>query len=64
MLDSDLAILYKCRNGTKEVNQAVKNNLKKFPEKYSWVLSYEESLNLRSKIVLNPKSWTNFILVI
>ena len=58
MLDSDLAILYKCRNGTKEVNQAVKNNLKKFPEKYSWVLSYEESLNLRSKIDMNPISWT------
>ena len=26
MLDSDLAKLYECKNGTKEVNQAVKNN--------------------------------------
>ena len=30
MLDSDLAKLYKCKNGTKEINQAVKNNLEKF----------------------------------
>ena len=26
MLDSDLAVLYGCKNGTKEVNQAVRNN--------------------------------------
>ena len=25
MLDSDLAKLYGCKNGTKEINQAVKN---------------------------------------
>ena len=31
MLDSDLARLYECKNGTKEVNQAVKNNIDKFP---------------------------------
>lgn len=29
MLDSDLARLYECKNGTKEVNQAVKNNIDK-----------------------------------
>ena len=27
MLDSDLARLYECKNGTKEVNQTVKNNI-------------------------------------
>lgn len=43
MLDSDLAKLYQCKNGTKEINQAVKNNLEKFPERFSWVLSEEES---------------------
>ncbi len=32
MLDSDLAILYQCKNGTKQINQAVKNNIDKFPE--------------------------------
>ena len=30
MLDSDLARLYECKNGTKEVNQAVKNNIENF----------------------------------
>ena len=32
MFDSDLAILYDCKNGTKEINQAVKNNPDKFPD--------------------------------
>mgnify|MGYP003504035100 CR=1 FL=1 len=27
MLDSDLAKVYQCKNGTKEINQAVKNNI-------------------------------------
>ena len=35
MIDSDLAKLYQCKNGTKEINQAVKNNIEKFPERYS-----------------------------
>ena len=43
MIDSDLAKLYKCKNGTKEINQAVKNNLEKFPERFSWILSDIES---------------------
>ena len=30
MLDSDLAKLYKCKNGTKEINQAVLRNMNKF----------------------------------
>ena len=50
MLDSDLAKLYHCKNGTKEVNQAVKNNLDKFPERFSWVLNDKEYYDLRSKI--------------
>jgi hypothetical protein len=43
MLDSDLAKLYQCKNGTKEINQAVKNNLEKFPKRFSWKLSNEET---------------------
>ena len=50
MLDSDLAKLYKCKNGTKEINQAVKNNLDKFPERFSWKLNNEESKYLLVKI--------------
>ena len=51
MLDSDLARLYECKNGTKEVNQAVKNNIDKFPERYCFQLTNEEYKNLRSKIM-------------
>ena len=43
MLDSDLAFLYECKNGTKEINQAVKNNPNKFPKRYSWKLTDKES---------------------
>ena len=42
MLDSDLARLYQCKNGTKEINQAVRNNPLKFPERFSWKLTDEE----------------------
>jgi hypothetical protein len=34
MLDSDLAKLYQCANGTKTINQAVKRHPNKFPERY------------------------------
>ena len=51
MLDSDLADIYHCKNGTKEVNQAVKNNIEKFPERFSWVLSDYEYSILRSKFL-------------
>ena len=43
ILDSDLAVLYGCKNGTKEINQAVKNNPLKFPERYCFKLDDEES---------------------
>ena len=42
----DLAILYGCKNGTKEINQAVKNNPEKFPERFSWKLTNYESQKL------------------
>ena len=34
MLDSDLAKLYKCKNGTKMINQSVKRNKERFPEDF------------------------------
>ena len=46
MLDSDLARLYQCKNGTKEINQGVSRNMEKFPDRYSWILNDEESKNL------------------
>lgn len=47
MLDSDLAKLYQVE--TKRINEAVKNNPEKFPERFSWLLTKDEYLNLRSK---------------
>jgi len=41
MLDSDLAILYGTE--TKRINEAVRRNKEKFPERFSWILSDEES---------------------
>lgn len=48
ILDSDLAKLYHVE--TKRINEAVKNNPKKFPERYSWILEKNEEILLRSKI--------------
>ena len=47
MLDSDLAEFYKCKNGTKTVNLAVKRNLERFPEDFYFQLSKEEYDNLK-----------------
>ncbi len=48
MLDCDIAKLYHVE--TKRVNEAVKNNSNKFPERFSWILTNEEAKMLRSKI--------------
>ena len=50
MLDSDLAKLYKCVNGTKTINQSVKRNIDRFPEDFYFQLTNEEFLNLKSQI--------------
>ena len=55
MLDSDLAKLYGVE--TKRINEAVKNNPDKFPERFSWKLSDAEYYDLRSKI--STSSWEN-----
>ena len=39
MLDSDLARLHECTNGTKTINQAVKRHINKFPERYMFQLN-------------------------
>ena len=50
MLDSDLAKLYECKNGTKTINQAVKRNIEKFPSDFYFQLTNEEYLNLKSQL--------------
>jgi len=46
MIDSDLAILYKCVNGTSSINLAVKRNSDRFPERFCFQLTKEEYNNL------------------
>ena len=50
MLDSDLAKLYQCKNGTKEINQAVKNNPYRFSECFLFCLHEKNPKNFWSKI--------------
>ena len=50
MLDSDLARLYKCANGTKTINQAVNRHPDRFPNDFYFQLTDEEYISLRSQI--------------
>jgi len=47
LLDCDVAVLYGVE--TKRVNEAVRNNPRRFPEGYVFELTKEESAALRSK---------------
>ena len=47
MLDSDLARLYKCKNGTKTINLAVKRHINRFPERFMFQLTKDEYDYLR-----------------
>lgn len=56
MFDRDLARLYGVT--TSALNQAVKRNLKRFPEDFMFRLTPEELINWRSQIVIS-NSWAN-----
>ena len=47
MLDSDLARLYECVNGTKSINLAVNRNIERFPSDFYFQLTKEEYNNLK-----------------
>ena len=47
MLDRDLAVLYKCKNGTKSINLAMKRNIDRFPNDFCFQLTEEEYNNLK-----------------
>ena len=53
MLDSDLSELYGVTTGV--LNQAVKRNLKRFPDDFAFILNWDEVQNLKSQFVLS--SW-------
>ena len=46
MLDSDLARLYHCTNGTKDINKAVKRNVERFDSDFYFQLTNKEKNNL------------------
>lgn len=58
MLDSDLAKLYECANGTKTINLAVKRHLDRFPEDFYFRLTKEEYDNL--KFQFETSSWNDY----
>ena len=49
MLDSDVAMLYKTE--TRKINQTVKRNIERFPEKFCFKLLEQEFENLKSQFV-------------
>ncbi len=51
MLDSDLAKLYQVPTG--RLNEAVKRNIKRFPDDFMFELSTEEFNNLKSQIAIS-----------
>ena len=59
MLDSDLAKLYQCTNGTKSINLAVKRHIKRFPERFMFQLSDDEMKKLRFQF--ETTKYTNMV---
>ena len=49
MLDSDLAMLYGCKNGTKSLNLAVKRHINRFSERFMFQLTKEEYSSIYSR---------------
>ena len=58
MLDSDVAELYDTE--IKKINQAVKRNIKRFPEDFCFQLTESELENLRSQIVTSSIENNNY----
>ena len=46
MLDFDLGTLYRCVNGTKDINKAVKRNINRFPDDFYFQLDEEDLKDL------------------
>ena len=59
MLDSDLARLYGCKNGTKSLNLAVKRHINKFPERFMFQLTKEEYSSIYSRFQIETLNKNN-----
>ena len=58
MLDSDLAMLYGCKNGTKSLNLAVKRHIERFPQDFYFQINKNEYDNLKFQI--ETSSWNMY----
>ena len=58
MLDSDLAKLYRVE--TRVFNQAVKRNIKRFPEEFMFKLTEDEYINFRNSIRISSQNVTRY----
>ena len=57
MLDSDVAMLYQYT--TKRINETVRRNINRFPEKFCFQLNEIEIENRRSQIATSSKVFEN-----
>ena len=59
MLDSDLARLYGCKNGTKSLNLAVKRHINRFPERFMFQLTKKEYSSIYSRFQFETLNKSN-----
>lgn len=59
MLDSDLAMLYGCKNRTKSLNLAVKRHINRFPERFMFQLTKEEYSSIYSRFQIETLNKNN-----
>ena len=64
MLDSDLAMLYGCKNGTKSLNLAVKRHINRFPERFMFQLTKEEYSSIYSRFQIETLNKQKNILLL
>ena len=62
MTDYDLAKFYKCKNGTKNINLAVKRNIERFPDDFYFQLNEQQVKTLRFQIETLNKTKTTRVL--
>lgn len=60
MLDSDLAKLYQCSNGTKSINLAVKRHINRFPERFMFQLTKEETEKIDLRFQFETSSLSDY----
>ena len=58
MLDSDVAMLYQCEK--RIINQAVKRNIERFPDRFCFKLTESETKNLKSQFVISSLTKENY----